>query len=281
MKQEGSPGSPLPPEAQAYYAAEVELDRLSLGTGQLEFVRSQEILSRYLPAPPAVIFDVGGGPGRYAYWLAGQRHSVHLIDGVPVHIEQARQAATRESVSPLASLCVGDARQLDVADVSADAVLLMGPLYHLTERPDRVAALREARRILKPDGFVFASAISRFTSALDGLVSGYLDDPEFVRIVQRDLVDGQHRNPKNHPAYFTTTFFHRPAELQQEMEEAGLRHEATLPVEGPAWLLGNFADQWSNLTRRDRLLTTIRWLESEPSLLGVSAHLLAIGRKGR
>ena len=281
MKQEGSPGSPLPPEALAHYAAEIELDRLSQGTGQLEFVRSQEILSRYLPAPPAVIFDVGGGPGRYAYWLAGQRHSVHLIDGVPVHIEQARQAATRESVSPLASLCVGDARQLDVADVSADAVLLMGPLYHLTERPDRVAALREARRILKPDGLVFASAISRFTSALDGLVSGYLDDPEFVRIVQRDLVDGQHRNLKNHPAYFTTTFFHHPAELQQEMEEAGLRHEATLPVEGPAWLLGNFADQWSDLTRRDRLLTTIRWLESEPSLLGVSAHLLAIGRKGR
>jgi hypothetical protein len=157
----------------------------------------------------------------------------------------------------------------------------MGPLYHLTERSDRVAALREARRILKPDGLAFASAISRFTSALDGLVSGYLDDPEFVRIVQRDLVDGQHRNPKNHPAYFTTTFFHHPAELQQEMEEAGLRHETTLPVEGPAWLLGNFTDQWSDLTRRERLLMAVRWLESEPSLLGVSAHLLAIGYKGR
>ena len=83
MKQEGNPGSPLPPEAQAHYAAEVELDRLSQGTGQLEFVRSQEILSRYLPTPPAVIFDVGGGPGRYAYWLAGQGYLVHLIDGVP------------------------------------------------------------------------------------------------------------------------------------------------------------------------------------------------------
>ena len=69
MEHKLKPGGSLLPEAQAHYAAEIELDRLSQGTGQLEFVRSQEILSRYLPAPPAVVFDVGGGPGRYAYWL--------------------------------------------------------------------------------------------------------------------------------------------------------------------------------------------------------------------
>jgi hypothetical protein len=142
-----------------------------------------------------------------------------------------------------------------------------------------LAALRETNRILKPGGVVCAVGISRFTSALDGLVSGYLDDPEFVGIVQRDLLDGQHRNPTNQLAYFTTTFFHHPQELQQELEEAGLRHEVTLPVEGPAWLLGNFAAHWSNLDRRERLLTTLRWLEAEPSLLGTSAHIMAIGRK--
>jgi ubiquinone/menaquinone biosynthesis C-methylase UbiE len=279
MGQKLKPGSSLPPETQAHYAAEVELDRLSQGLGQLEFARSQEILSRYLPSPPAVIFDVGGGPGRYAYWLAEQGHVVHLIDGVPLHIEQAQQVAAKESLHPLASLSVGDARKVDVADASGDVVLLMGPLYHLTERHDRVAALREARRILKPHGLVFAVGISRFTSALDGLISGYMNDPEFVRIVQQDLVDGQHRNPSNHPAYFTTAFFHAPQELQQEMEEAGVRHEATLPVEGPAWLLGNFAEQWSDPSRRERLLAAVRWLEGEPSLLGASAHLMAVGRK--
>jgi ubiquinone/menaquinone biosynthesis C-methylase UbiE len=279
MEQKLRPGGSLPHEAQAHYETEVERDRLSQGLGQLEFARSQEILSRYLPSPPAVIFDVGGGPGRYAYWLAGQGHRVHLIDGLPLHIEQAQQAAAKEPLHPLASLSVGDARKLEVADASGDAVLLMGPLYHLTERHDRLAALCEARRILKPDGRVFAIGISRFTSALDGLVSGYLNDPEFVRIVQRDLVDGQHRNPLNHPAYFTTAFFHSPQELQQEIEEASLRHEATLPVEGPAWLLGNFAEHWSDPCCRERLLAAIRWLEGEPSLLGVSAHLMAVGRK--
>ena len=206
---------------------------------------------------------------------------MHLIDGVPLHIEQAQQLAAKESLHPLASLGVGDARKLDIADASGDAVLLMGPLYHLTERQDRLTALREARRILKPEGLVFAVGISRFTSALDGLVSGYMNDPEFVRIVQQDLVDGQHRNPRNHPAYFTTTFFHAPQELQQEMEEAGLQHDATLAVEGPAWLLGNFAEQWSDPSRRERLLATIQWLEGELSLLGASAHLMAVGRKVR
>src|SRR5215470_10419352 len=279
MGQQGQSKGSIPPEAQAHYEGRVEVDRLSQGLGQLEFARSQEIISRYLPSAPAVIFDVGGGPGRYAYWLASQGYEVHLIDGVPLHIEQAQQVAANQPLQLLASLSVGDARHLDVPDDSGDAVLLMGPLYHLTEHHDRLAALREARRILKPDGLVFAAGISRFTSALDGLVNGYVNDPEFVRIVQQDLVDGQHRNPTNHPAYFTTAFFHSPQELQEEIEEAGFRHEATLPVEGPAWLLGNFAEHWNDPSRRERLLTTIQWLEGEPSLLGVSAHLMAIGRK--
>ncbi|HEV8716948.1 MAG TPA: class I SAM-dependent methyltransferase [Candidatus Binatia bacterium] len=218
--------------------------------------------------------------GRYAYWLAGQGYTVHLIDGMPLHIAQAQRAAANGLHPPLASLAVGDARRVEVADASGDAVLLMGPLYHLTERDDRLATLGEARRILRQGGVVFAVGISRFTSALNGLVKGYWDDPVFVRIVQQDLMDGQHRNPTNHPAYFTTTFFHRPQELQEEIEEAGLRHEATLPVEGVAWLLGNFEEQWSDPGRRERLLTGIRWLEEEPSLLGASIHLMAIGRKG-
>ncbi|MGE0825403.1 MAG: methyltransferase domain-containing protein [Candidatus Binatia bacterium] len=174
-----------------------------------------------------------------------------MIDGVPLHIEQAQQVAAKESLSPLASFSVGDARKLEASDAGGDAVLLMGPLYHLTERHARLTALREARRILKRDGLVFAVGISRFTSALDGLVNKYLDDPEFVRIVQQDLANGQHRNPTNHPAYFTTTFFHAPHELQKEIEEAGLRHEAILPIEGPAWLLGNFPEHWSDPSRRE------------------------------
>jgi hypothetical protein len=105
------------------------------------------------------------------------------------------------------------------------------------------------------------------------------DDPAFAQIVERDLLDGQHRNPTNHPEYFTTAFFHHPEELQAEVEESGFLYERTLPIEGPLWLsdyvVANFADQ----KRRDQFLALARQLEEEPSLLGASAHLLVVARK--
>ena len=73
------------------------------------------------------------------------------------------------------------------ADASVDAVLLLGPLYHLTERADRVRALAEGRRVLRPGGVLAAAAISRYASAVDGLFRGHLREPGFEAIVERDL----------------------------------------------------------------------------------------------
>ena len=125
-----------------------------------------------------------------------------------------------------------------------------------------------------------AAAVSRFASTLDGLRLGLFDDPAFAQIAGRDLLDGQHRNPTGDPRYFTTAYFHRPGELREEAEEAGLRHEATLGVEGPGWLVQDFDRWWADAARRERLLAVARALESEPALLGVSAHLLTVARKG-
>lgn len=279
MSQAAEPNRSLSFEMFAHYESVNEAQRLSGGVGQLEFVRTQELITRYLPPAPAVIFDVGGGPGGYACWLAQQSYEVHLIDVVPRHVERARQASQEQPHAPLASVAVGDARQLDRPDASVDAVLLFGPLYHLTEQPERIAALRETHRILRPGGVVLAVGISRFASTLDGLFRSLLDDPEFVRIVQHDLLDGQHRNPTHHPAYFTTAFFHHPEELKTEVEEAGLRCETMVAIEGPGWLLQNFEDQWHDQGRRERLLNAIRSVEREPTMLGISAHLMAIAQK--
>ncbi len=269
----------LPDEALLHYEEGREAERLLNSVGQIELVRTQELLSRYLPPPPATIFDVGGGTGIYAFWLAQQGYEVHLIDAVPLHIEQARRSSESQQERPLASMAVGDARHLNREEASVDVVLLLGPLYHLTDRSDRINALREAHRILRDGGIVFAVGISRFASTLDGLFRGFLDDPEFVSIAQRDLAEGQHRNPNNHPAYFTTAFLHHPQELRTEIEEADLQCERLLAIEGSGWLLHNFEEQWGESARRDRLLEAIRWLEAEPSTLGMSAHIMAIARK--
>jgi len=267
-------------EVAGYYARGLERDRLASGQGALEFARTQALLERHLPAPPAVVADVGGGPGRYAVWLAERGYRVHLIDPVPLHVDQALAAAGGRSGAALLSAEVGDARSLRLPDSSADAVLLLGPLYHLPERADRLQALTEARRVCRRGGVVIAAAISRFASTLDGLRGGYLEDPAFAAVAAGDLRHGRHRNPTGDPAYFTTAYFHRPEDLAAECAAAGLTHEATLAVEGAAWLLPDLDARLSDTRRRAALLAALASLETEPTLLGVSAHLLTVARRG-
>jgi ubiquinone/menaquinone biosynthesis C-methylase UbiE len=266
-------------EIAAFYARGLERDRLSAGQGALELLRTQQLLERYLPAAPAVLADVGGGPGRYAFWLAGQGYQVHLLDPVTLHVEQARSASQTSSTAVLASTQVGDARELPFPDASMDAVLLLGPLYHLSDPADRVQALAEARRVCRSGGVIIAAGISRFASTLDGLRGDYLEDPMFVAIAAGDRQDGRHRNPTGNPAYFTTAYFHRPEELAAECAAAGLEHTATLAVEGIGWLLPDIDARLGQERRRAALLDAIAALETEPALLGVSAHLLAIARR--
>jgi SAM-dependent methyltransferase len=256
-----------------HYASGIERDRLSTGTSRIELVRTKEILVPVLPSPPARILDVGGGPGVYAEWLAGLGYDVHIVDPVPLHIEQAVDAGRDLQGSLTAE--VGDARHLSAEDGTFDAVLLLGPLYHLTERADRVRALEEARRAAVPGGPVVAAGISRFASTLDGLVQGFLGDPEFLAVVERDLATGQHRNPTDRPGWFTTAYFHRPEELAEEAADAGLVVDAVVGVEGPGWLV---PDAWDDPERREQVLFAARAVEREPSMLGLSAHLLVVAR---
>ena len=270
--------SRFPAETIAHYGSGYERDRLAHGMSRLEFARSRELVRRYLPAAPAVVFDVGGGPGEYAAWLAREGYRVHLLDAVPLHVAQAQDASSRQPDFPFEA-ALGDARQLPYPDRSADAVLLFGPLYHLTDRNDRLQALAEALRVLRPGGVLLAAAISRFASLLDGLKQGFLDDPDFVRIVERDLQDGQHRNPNVHPGYFTTAFFHHPDDLAREVRAAGLTLETVVAVEGIGMLLPELSPWWDDERRRTLLLALIARLESEPSLLGLGGHLIAVGRR--
>jgi len=267
----------LDQEIAMHYAGVAEQQRL--GPFALERVRTWELLGRFLPAPPAVVLDVGGGAGIYALPLAERGFRVHLVDPVALHVEEARRASGRQPAAPLASATVGDARRLEHRDAVADAVLLLGPLYHLTERADRVKALAEARRVLRPGGVVAAAAISRYASTCDGLLRGYLDEPAFEAIVERDLRDGQHRNPTGRPEWFTTAYFHLPEELGREVADSGLRPEAVLAVEGPAWMLPDVDQRLADPVRRETVLAAIRRVEAEPGLLGASAHLLAVARR--
>src|SRR6185295_6561720 len=169
---------------------------------------------------------------------------VHLVDPVARHVRQAEAA---NHPRRLASARVGDARALDRADASVDVVLLLGPLYHLPERTDRLAALREARRVLRPGGRLFAAAISRFASLIDGIRTGkLLDDPAFAAIVERDLEDGRHINETGTLSFFTTSYFHRPEDLAAEVTEAGFEEAVVHALEGPGAFLAGFEERFED-----------------------------------
>jgi ubiquinone/menaquinone biosynthesis C-methylase UbiE len=264
----------------AHYEEETEKERLlGGGAGRLEYLRTRELLARHLPPVAATILDVGGGAGVYALPLAEEGYSVYLVDPVPLHVEQATAASVAQRRAPLAGVELGDARSLSQEDESVDAVLLLGPLYHLTLRDDRIRALREARRVVRPRGVVVAAAISRFASTIDGLLRGFLSNPEFEAIVERDVREGQHRNPTGRPEWFTTAYFHLPEELRGEAKKAGLAVEALVGIEGPAWAVPDL-DAWLEDPRqRAKLLAAIGRVEAEPGLVGASAHLLVVGRR--
>jgi len=262
---------------QKFYAQGFEETRLESDDNKLERARTFELLERFLPAAPATVHDIGGGPGVYALWLAARGYKVNLLDLTPLHVEQVLAAAENAGVK-LESTTVGDARALPYPDSSADAVLLLGPLYHLTERSDRLKALEEAYRTLKPGGVLCAVSINRFSGSFDGLFLERYADPDYRSLSDRSLHDGQHRNPEG-KSYFTTAFFHHPLELKAEVEAAGFEVEALVGIEGPGWLLRDFDAYWFESAKREWVLHLARALESEPTLLGVSAHVMAVGRK--
>ena len=262
----------------AFYDRAPEEDRLEQGPFLLEALRTRELIQRYAPAAPATVVDIGGAAGAYALWLADAGYSVHLVEPVPRLVAEARRRSA-DRPRPLASCEVGDARKTSLADATADIVLLLGPLYHLTTAADRSRALVEAARVLKPGGRLFAAAISRWASALDGLVRDLLRDAAFSAIVETDVRDGQHRNPTGRLDYFTTAYFHRPEEFRAEVLDAGLLVDGLFGIEGPGWLLSDVDERLKDASRRGDLLRVARMFESEPSLLGISAHLLLVGRK--
>jgi SAM-dependent methyltransferase len=260
------------PDVTAHYELGLEESRLFVdGHPRLEYLRTLELLDRLLPPAPARLLDVGGGTGVYAVPLAERGYIVHVVDPIEAHVERTRQYALERGVTGV-SAGLGDARDLGAFGTGYDGVLLLGPLYHLVDADDRARAFREAVRVARPGGVVVAVGISRYASLIDGLRRRVLADPAFRSIVERDLRDGQHRNPdvRSRPEYFTTAYFHLPAELELEARACGLGDVQLYAIEGPSWILEDPDDI-------ENQLFAARAVESEPALMGATSHLLVAG----
>ena len=225
-----------------------------------------------IPDPPAVVADIGGGPGRYALWLAEAGYTVVHRDLVPLHVAQLTAASDGRI-----DTAVADARRLDLADGCADAVLLLGPMYHLLERPDRLAALREAGRIAGPGAPILISAISRWAPRLHGhlVAQLYREHPAMVDLVQRVEEDG--RLLPLRPGGFSG-YCHSPDQLYEEVEAAGLVVEDLVGVEGLAFALPDLGERLADAVDREVVLDCARAVERTPELIGLGPHLVATAR---
>ena len=254
---------------RAYYDEGNEATRLASGQGRLERERTKELIERSLGDDSLEILDVGGGPGAYASWLVEKGHRVRVIDPIPLHVEQARGAGLEAEI--------GDARKLAQGDDSIDVVLLLGPLYHLQVQADRGAALSEAMRVLRPGGLLFAAGISRYAALLDLLITwDMVHEAGVLELVEQSLRTGTFGGPRG-SGLFTTSYFHLPGELADEVSAAGFADVHVFHIEGPGFLVRDLDDRLDDPPRREALFDAIRLVEEDPRMTA-SAHLLAIGR---
>lgn len=261
-----------------FYNKGAEIGRLERGLGVVEFDRSKEIIGKYLH-DSLKIYDIGGGIGKYSEWLASLGHDVTLIELAPTAVEYAQEFMT----SPYEAM-VGDARNIEKPDGSADMVLLMGPLYHLQNREDRMKVLSEVNRVLKPGGFLIAAGISKFSSATWALsVYGngvdFIDDDIYMDMLKREMSSGEHIRPKEYPYIISNAYFHTIDGLRDEVTEAGFSVSESVAVEGCSWITPDIAEKWKDDNRRSRLLEIIRATEHEETMMGISPHFMVCATK--
>lgn len=260
-----------------FYNQTSEEDRLKYGLGPLEFERNQELIQRFLPEKEGIIVDVGGGPGIYSRWLSDLGYDVFLVDPVKKHIEQAIKKSNKQKHG--FKCILGEARNLEFSENFADVVVMHGPLYHLQNQSDRLLALKEAYRILKPGGILLGFAINYSASVFVCLTQGLYSDNVLRNMCIEELDTGIHNAPADMKGVLPKAYYHRPEQLMNEFASAAFKQIDILAVEGIIWLDKNYFNTRSKDDTKLQIMELLRKTENDKNLLAVSPHMMAVGIK--
>ncbi|WP_434748817.1 class I SAM-dependent methyltransferase [Paenibacillus amylolyticus] len=261
-----------------YYSGFDEWGRLE--REPIEFIINMNYIREYLP-PGGLILDNGAGPGKYAMELAKSGYQVTLSDLTPSSVELAQEKAEALELTPqFDGFHVLDATSLNgIADDTYDAVLMLGPLYHLQQEKERAAAMRELYRVTKPGGAVFVAVQSRMRMSINSLQSPQHwrpnDNIGAIRsFVERGTFDHQDQGR------FTGAYYFHVKDVVPFMEQHGFE---TVQLIGSSSLKAMITDEqhryWKERGEEQELLQYMIKAAKDPSILGISSHLLYIGRK--
>lgn len=265
-----------PEKVADFYDVDPLYEWSRLDRHRTEFAVTLRAMDEYLPPSPARVLDAGGGPGRYAFELAQRGYAVTLFDLSAGLLDFARGKAAEIGIT-LADIVQGSATDLSAfAANSFDAVLLMGPLYHLLEAADRETAVREASRVLKPGGVILAAFITRYAPIRNLVAVDPASLAERRHVYERILETG--RYIKGADDGFIDAYFAHPTDIPPLMAGAGFTQQGLIACEGVVSMIeaevnqltGEVWEQWVDLNYR---------LGKDPSIHGAVEHLLYVGQK--
>lgn len=212
-----------------------------------------------------------------------------MFDLSETNIKMSEELAVEYPNVSLKSAMICDARSIPRPDKSADAILLMGPLYSITEYEERILAIKESHRLLKDDGILFSAALTPYSVLVSRLAVYHeddtkkrkeLDDPAVISIIERALADGCYINPERKIANgLGSSHLHTANALRKELSYGGFDTSAVHGVMGGAWLAPNLNELLENEETKKVLMKTVRMLDTHEEIIGLSGHLLAVSRK--
>lgn len=259
----------------AFYNNAVEREESRLERHQLEHDLTWRYLDACLPRHGSVL-EIGAATGRYTLGLAKRGYMVTAVDMSAMLLDQCRKRIADHGLESQVQFLLADARDLSqITKQDYDAVLLMGPLYHLVEESDRKKALTEVSSRLGPGGILCSAFISRFGIMGDLMrnVPGWIEDQADVR----SIVEAG-KDPADHPRGGFRGYFARVSEIAPLHEAIGFE---TLVVAGVEPAISADDESYNRLEgkQRELWLNLLHGISTEPSILGASRHLLYVGRK--
>jgi S-adenosylmethionine-dependent methyltransferase len=263
-------------EIENYYNRGVQNEWTRMDRRPIEFELTKLHIESLL-IPKSRIADVGSGPGRYAIHFAKRGHKLSIVDLSKMNIERAKMEAVAQGVTFENCFHLSATKLNGLATETYDAVLCLGPLYHLTSERDRCKAINECTRILKPYGILFAAFVSPYAHALSIIarnklekITSVVDEFEYI------LKNGRNHNPEL--LDFTHAWYPVPSEIRNFMERFGLKTEKIACLEPLGWVNSDGIQKLSEIERAAWYKYLCK-ISTDPSIIGASQHILYCGRK--